>query len=91
MCGERNWGQHPTAGIFLASGTKLTMLDLMYLQDGQLVESYPSSAYDRKRNGAIEVVYVEVKDGPHRRTRGLFGEVHGLLAVNSVSGARLIL
>jgi hypothetical protein len=68
--GDDNWIQHPPAGIFLSSHSKVEMLDRRFLQDGELGEPYAANSFDMRNNGAIDVLYVEVKDGPHRGIRG---------------------
>ena len=67
--GIRTWIEHPPEDL-IPRRAKANIQNRQFLQDGKLVDPYPANSYDMQRNRAIEVVFVEIKDGPHRDIQG---------------------
>lgn len=70
MFAEHNWIADPPPGIFLQTGTKVTVLDRRFLEAGELLEPYSANSYDMQRNLAVEVIHVVVRQGPHQNSQG---------------------
>jgi hypothetical protein len=68
--GTATWVQQPPQGILIPSGTKANIQNRQVLQGGNLVDPYPASANDLRRNRAVEVELIKIKDGPYRNIQG---------------------
>ena len=60
----------PSSAIWVPDGTTGKAIDRKFLQRGQLVEPYPATGNDMKRNGAVEVVLLQITNGPRKGLDG---------------------